>query len=96
MEDITLLRSVTDIKSNSFYGCQNLSSINVDSANTCYFNADGVYDKDKIVLICCPGGKTGEFRISDGLTSIGDEAFRCCLKIESVAIPESVNRRRCI
>lgn len=57
-----------------------------------YFSAiDGIlYSKDRKKLIKCPGGKTGDIIIPEGVESINDYAFSLS-KISSVSFPESMN-----
>ena len=52
---------------------------------------DGIlYSKDKKKLIKCPGGRTGDIIIPEGVESINDYAFSMS-KISSVSFPESMN-----
>lgn len=61
-------------------------------AESQYFSAiDGIlYSKDKKKLIKCPGGRTGDIIIPEGVESINDYAFSMS-KISSVSFPESMN-----
>ena len=67
-------------------------SITVDENNGYYKSIGGdLYSKDATVLIQYAAGKTNtSFTIPDGVTSIGDIAFRGCLGLESIVIPDSV------
>ena len=68
---------VSDITGLVFEGCTSLESINVNADNENYCCVDGaVYTKDMTSIIACPGGKSGEFVIPDGVKSIGKYAFK--------------------
>jgi hypothetical protein len=75
----------------AFYTCSSLASIDVDEANAAYASESGVlFNKDKTTLICCPGGKTGEYAVPASVASIGYYAFSHCTGLTSVVIPNSV------
>ncbi len=90
---VTIPNSVTSIGELAFGDCDALSNIIVDESNQ-YYSSDGngvLFDKDKTLLIQYPEGNSRtEYIIPDGVTSIGDGAFRDCEKIISVTIPDSV------
>lgn len=79
-----------------FYGCSNLTSIEVDKNNPYYTSIDGnLYSKDKKVLVKYALGKNMTFfRIPDGVTTIDDLAFYNCQKLTEVVIPSSVTKIR--
>jgi hypothetical protein len=49
-----------------------------------------LFNKHQTRLICCPQGKTGNYTVSNSVTSIGDSAFYCCSGLISISIPNSV------
>jgi len=74
-----------------FYDCSALIQINVDSDNLNYASVNGVlYSKDLTVLVQYPLGLTGPFVIPNGVTTIGNDAFRSCTGLTSITIPNSV------
>lgn len=70
---------------------ESLEAIEIDSDNQIYQSIDGiVYDKSRTKVLYCPKGFKGEVIIPDGVTSIGQDAFRSCSKLETIHIPKSV------
>lgn len=56
-----------------------------------YSSLNGMlFDKDKTVLLCCPGGKEGDVDIPVSVSMIGVSAFYGCKHITSIALPNSV------
>lgn len=73
-----------------FSGCKKLTTITVDDNNPDYSSDDGVlYNKDKSVLIRCPGGKQS-ISISESINEISSYAFSNCVALKTVSIPSSV------
>ena len=91
LTSITISDSVTSIENRVFKGCTSLTEIIVDYNNKSYISKDGVLlDKNLETIICCPGGKAGNFTIPDSVTSIEDYAFYNCTSLTDVTIPDSV------
>ena len=80
------------IYSQAFYGCKSLTSITVDKNNVSYKSIDGnLYTKDgKTLIQYATGKKDTEFKVPNGVTSIGFYAFYYCTSLTSVVIPDSV------
>ena len=91
LSSIDIPSSVTTIGVRVFEGCNSLSAINVNTENAYYKSVDGVlFNKEGTTLICCPGGKSGDYTIPSSVTSIGMYAFYKCKSLSSVIIPSSV------
>ena len=92
LTSVTIPQSVTTIEDRAFYYCMNLTSINVDAANSEYCDVDGVlYDKDKTTLIQYPIGNIAEsYTIPNSVSNIGNGAFAGCCNLITVTIPSSV------
>ena len=79
-----------------FKGCDNLKSVMVvvtDYSAFCNNNVVGViytYTLKPIKLIDIEGNEILEYIVPNDVTSIGDNAFHCCLELKSVSIGNSV------
>ncbi len=83
--------SVQEIENGALVSCGSVTAINVDEANENYSSCDGVlYNKDGSVLIRCPGRKSGEYEVPDGVTEISNEAFAGCSSLTDIKIADSV------
>lgn len=92
LTNITIPSSVTSIGSFAFEYCSALTNIEVAANNAQYASLGGVlFNKERTTLITCPPMMTGDYIIPDGVTSIGESAFRFCNSITSITIPESVS-----
>jgi len=91
LTSVTIPGSVTKIGSEPFLFCTNLTAIMVDPANTSYSDVAGVLcSNDRRTLVEYPCGKTGDYTIPAGVTSIGDYAFNRCINLTGLVIPNSV------
>jgi len=76
MTRVVIPDSVTYIGDQAFLGCKGLTTILVGPLNSTYASIDGVlFNKDKSLLIQCPGGKIGNYTIPDRVVTIGNGAF---------------------
>ena len=74
----------------SFYGCRNLTAINVDAANENLLSEGGmVYDKSRTTLICCPPG-VKYLEIPGDIGAIGDDACVGLWNVKEIYIPANV------
>ena len=92
LASVTIPDSVTEIGDYAFSDCTSLTVINVATENQNYVSVNGVlHNKDKTAIICYPAGKKDKnYKILDGVTSIGYSAFSDCASLTSVTIPDSV------
>lgn len=71
------------------------AGFDVDENNPEYSSTDGVlYDKNKTVLIFCPRGYEGDFKIPDSVTLIYPNACYNCAFITSVTFPKNIREIR--
>ena len=91
LRNVTIPASVTEVGEKAFFNCDSLTEINVESQSTCFASLAGVLcNKDKTILLQCPGGIAGSYTIPDSITEIGEGAFYHCTHITGVSIPGSV------
>ncbi|MCL2151872.1 MAG: leucine-rich repeat domain-containing protein [Oscillospiraceae bacterium] len=88
---IDIPESVGEIGDQAFVGCAKLMDINVSPDNIDYLSIDGVlFNNDKTTLIVYPNGKSGDYTIPEGVSSIGMEAFFNCTELTIIYIPNGV------
>lgn len=92
LESVRIPRNVTHIGDVCFFGCQDLSVIEVDASNPAYASVDGVlYDKETTTLLCCPLAKEGVLRIPATVTTLKEWALAHCKKLTQVFIPAATS-----
>lgn len=92
LKSVTIPRNVSSIGKNAFKSWFDsaLESINVDPDNSYYCSVDGVmYNKDMTKIVEFPYGKTS-VTLPDTITSIDENTFYDCGKLESIIIPNGV------
>jgi hypothetical protein len=90
---ITIPASVVSFYEENLNGCDNLTTINVESSSVYLNSDDGIlYNKSKTTLIVCPQRKTDPITIPSSVTSIGGNAFELCTELTNITIPNSVNK----
>ena len=93
LSSISIPESVTSIGSGAFYRCSSLEYIKVSEKNKNYISKNGIlFDKEKTMILCYLAEKKDikEYKIQEGVTSIGWGAFCGCSSLSSISIPESV------
>lgn len=92
LESIRIPKTVTEIGEKAFQHSVSMTGTWVDPENA-YYSSDeqGVlFNKDKTVLLRCPGGYSGAYLIPDSVDTIYDFAFCVCLELTDITIPQSV------
>ncbi len=85
---------VESISSNSFAEARSLTTFVVDKDNP-YFVSDeqgALYNKDRTMLLTCPGGFIGTFKIPQSVKSLREYSFGYCTKLTEVLFSEGVTR----
>ncbi len=87
LKSIALPDGVTRIDAGAFAYCNSLSSLTVNDSNMAYYSSGNcVIETVSQTLIAGCNNST----IPDGVTNIGDDAFRGCQLLQSIIIPDSV------
>lgn len=91
---VAIPKSVVHIGSAAFADCPKLTGIWVAEQNPVYINDSfgALYTKDGSVLVAVPGSFSGHYTVSQGITTVGKEAFAYCQRLTGVTIPDSVVR----
>lgn len=93
LKTIKIPANVSFIGANIFSGCTALTDIYVASGNMNYTSVDGVlFSKDMKSLYAFPNGRSGDYTIPNGVTYIGQYAFKGAGSLNSVTIPASVTQ----
>jgi hypothetical protein len=92
IQTISIPSSVTNISTGAFGGCDKLTTINVDSANTAYSTINGVlFNKSATALHTCPAGNTRTtYTIPNSVTRVENSAFYDCYRLTTISIPNTV------
>ncbi|MBO4379178.1 MAG: leucine-rich repeat domain-containing protein [Clostridia bacterium] len=87
---VSIPASVTNIGPDAFYGCRNLARIDIAPDNPFFkCEASVIYTKDGKTLVAC-AGKSGVFKIPEGVTRIESRAFSGCRGLTEIIIPDGV------
>lgn len=91
LKGFTLPASFTLLDSLAFCGCSEMRRIDVAEGNAVYSSVDGVlFNKDMTTLLCCPGGKLGDYVVPESVTTIDDYGFYYCRTLQSITLPYSL------
>ena len=90
--NLTLGDNIENIDGRSFYNA-GIENITISSNNSNYIVKDGaIYSKDETILIAPVNRAITSFKIPSGVREIADYAFHGFLNIESVSIPNTVEK----
>ena len=93
LTSVTIGSGVTSIGEDAFDGCSGLEKFIVDIGNTTYSSQDGVlYNKTKSTILLAPEGIKGTINIPESVTSIGENTFYDCSKLERIDVAEKNSR----
>lgn len=92
LSSIDIPCNVTSINEVAFADCTSLKIFNVSERNKNYSSLNGdLYNKDKTNLIQYAIGKTNtSFVVPESVVTFGDYAFRDCLSLISVTMPDGL------
>lgn len=90
IQTIQLPASVPEAHISVFLGCTSLKEVTVSEQNPGLKSVDGVlFTQNMDTLILCPEGRSGSYRIPDGVKTIANASFGGT-KLSSVEVPASV------
>ena len=88
---VTIPASVTSIGEYAFSACVKLTNIEVNVSNPAFTSVAGVlFNKNQNALVEFPGGFTGVYTVSNGVTTISAGAFVGCTNVTTVIMPGSI------
>ena len=91
LKSVSIPACVTSIHTSAFVGCINLTDIKVDDKNEKYKSVEGVlYSRDGKLLISCPAGQQGEFKVPAGVSALSQDAFNMCVGITKIILSADV------
>ncbi|HEX4122324.1 MAG TPA: leucine-rich repeat protein [Verrucomicrobiae bacterium] len=91
LTNVTIPVSVTSVAPDTFINCEHLLGISVAAGNPDYSSVGGVlFDKNAATLLEFPTGLTGSYTLSNGVMTIGTNAFILCDGLTNIAMPASV------
>ena len=90
---VSIPASVTSISGSAFSKSQ-LSEVTVNGSSVSYCSVDNVlFSKDKTTLVMYPSKKTNtEYTVPTNTTTIGEGAFRYADNIQSINLPNTIER----
>ena len=94
LTDVSVGSGVTKLPASAFSGCTALSVISVNEANRAFKSLDdgNLYSKDgKTLVMYAPGQMQTSFTVSEGVETIGDNAFYAC-KLEEIVLPTTLKK----
>ncbi|MBR3928342.1 MAG: leucine-rich repeat domain-containing protein [Clostridia bacterium] len=92
LTEIIIPENVTNIGIRAFDSCSKLSVIDVSPKNKVYESIEGVlFSKQDKKLICYPiGHKETQYIVPQGVTAIGEYAFKNCMGLTSVVLVDDI------
>lgn len=91
IKSIIIPKTVLNIGIPVAVDCDLLTVIEVAADNPVYSSAEGVLlDKSGTRFICCPGGRSGSYRIPTTIKDIDNYAFLDCHLLTSIDMPDSL------
>lgn len=89
---VSIPATVTNMGADAFFGCSSLAAFGVNEQNPVFGSIDGVlFNRAFTTLIQCPRGKAATYAIPNGVTQIGDWAFRGCGGLTNITLPGGVS-----
>lgn len=91
LTEVSLGRDISAIGDWAFRSCSNLVSYAVAEGNPHYSSIDGVlFNSERTILVQYPLGKSGHYEVPEGVTLIGQWAFRYCYALTDITLSDSV------
>lgn len=90
---LKLPKSMRIVDPGAFSFCKNLQAFELDSDNKYFSIQDGIlYNYAKTRVVCCPAGKTGNYKMPETVSLIEEYAFDGAEKITSITLNDKIEK----
>ena len=91
LTEVNVKENVSNIGPLAFYSCSKLINLNIDSSNPYYMvEGQGIYNKDKTLLVGTFGKIIGTFEVPYGVEIVGEFSIHNQKEMTAIILPETL------